>query len=343
MRVLGIPLPYRLLGDDRSYRLHDRHVSREILSRLGDYDIVHCWPLGSLETLRAARRVGVKSLIERQNAHTAFAYEAVAREHASLGLPVPKAHTHAFNAMRLAREQAEYALADKLLCPSDFVAATFASRGFSASTLARHQYGYAPDVFDSVNRQATGGQFTALFVGRCEPRKGLHYALQAWHDSGAARDGRFIICGSFIDGYRKYLRPLLHHPSVEDRGFLSDVKSVMHAADVVVLPSIEEGSALVTYEARGAGCVLLASDAAGAVGTHGVNVLVHEARDVACLSQHLRELSTDREKLERIRDRTVLSNGLLTWDHAARVLLEQYVRTSDTSKALSADVRLQSN
>jgi hypothetical protein len=48
-------------------------------------------------------------------------------------------------------------------------------------------------------------------------------------------------------------------------GYLADVSGEMRNPDVLVLPSIEEDSALVTYDARASGCVLLVSDAAGAM------------------------------------------------------------------------------
>ena len=58
---------------------------------------------------------------------------------------------------------------------------------------------------------------------------------------------------------------MLAHPSVRVLGQRNDVPELMRQSDIFVLPSIEEGSALVTSEARGSGCVLLVSDAAGAV------------------------------------------------------------------------------
>ena len=48
----------------------------------------------------------------------------------------------------------------------------------------------------------------------------------------------------------------------------------MRACHVLVLPSFEEGSALVTYEGRACGCVLVISDRAGAPAEAGVDALV---------------------------------------------------------------------
>ena len=65
----------------------------------------------------------------------------------------------------------------------------------------------------------------------------------------------------------------------------------MRACHVMVLPSFEEGSALVTYEGRACGCVLVISDRAGAPAEDGVDALVHAAGDGAALTGHLRALA----------------------------------------------------
>ena len=94
----------------------------------------------------------------------------------------------------------------------------------------------------------------------------------------------------------------------------------MRAADVLVLPSFEEGSALVTYEARAAGCVLAVSDRTGAPATHGHDALVHPAGDVAALQEHLGALHRDVALREGLRRQSVEGAGELTWAAAAEVL-----------------------
>ena len=79
--------------------------------------------------------------------------------------------------------------------------------------------------------------------------------MEAWLKSTAHRDGTFLVVGEFIPGYAEKLSPLLAHPSVKRLGFRKDLPDVMRDSDILVLPSIEEGSALVTYDARSSGCV----------------------------------------------------------------------------------------
>ena len=330
MRLGTLRWPYRLLGNDRTFAIHDmraaRHLRRMAAARA--VDVFHGWPRGSLASLRAAADLGVRSILERPNAHTAFAYDAVAREHARLGLPVPAGSTHAFSRTRLAREEAEYAAADALACPSDFVARTFADRGHSPDRLARHHYGFDPGRFrpDEPDEEANhpAGGLRALFVGSLEPRKGLHTALEAWHRSGVAGRGELVLCGGFSAGYRERLGRLLDHPSVKVLGYVGDVSGEMRAADVLLLPSVEEGSALVTYEARACGCVLLVSDSSGAHCEPGADALIHRTGDVDELAAHLRELAADPRRLADLRASSLAGIGRLTWADAAQRLVGVY-------------------
>jgi glycosyltransferase involved in cell wall biosynthesis len=324
LRPAGVKLPFRLLGLTRAARLHDQRCAALLEELRAEIDLVHCWPLGAERTLAAARRLGVCGVLERPNAHTRLAFHAVEEVREELGLPADRSSPHAPRVGRLAREEREYALADALLCPSDFVADSFRDEGFPAGRLVRHRYGYDPARFGANGRQDAARPFTACFVGRGEPRKGLHLALRAWLDSGAADGGRFVVAGSVEPGYRELLAPLLAHESVEELGHVDEPAAVMRRSDVLVLPSLEEGSALVTYEARACGCVLAVSDRAGAPCTSGVDALVHPAGDVDALARHLHALSGDRGLLHRLRDASLAGAPGLTWSCAAEVLAGAY-------------------
>jgi glycosyltransferase involved in cell wall biosynthesis len=323
----GMRVPHRALGVRRSYRYHDRTVAAALRRRGGGFDIVHSWPQASLETFRAARELGITAVREVPNTHTAHAFEVVARELAALHLEPVSGHSHSADPETLAREEAEYRLADLLLVPSEFSCRIFVERGVPPEMLGVHRYGCDPDRFHPGPRAARppeGGGLTALFVGRCEPRKGLHYALRAWMESGAAGRGRFLVCGDFYPGYREALAGWLDHPSVEVRGFVNRPEEVMRESDVLVLPSVEEGSAIVTYEAQACGCVLVVSDAAGARCEHMRHGLVHPAGDVETLTDHLRLLTRDPGLLSSLRDETRADRRRLNWDTAAEQLASIY-------------------
>lgn len=332
LRPAGLKLSYRMLGFMRAVRLHDRRAAAALRRLRHEIDVLHCWPLGSERTLEAARDAGVCGLLERPNAHTRFAFDAVSKACADLGLAVDPSSSHAGRPERLAREEREYALANGLLCPSDFVAGTFRDEGFPEAVLLRHRYGYDPADFGTNGAGHGSRPFTVGFVGRGEPRKGLHLALNAWLDSGLAARGRLIVAGAIEPEYRELLEPQLADPSVSERGHVADPAALMRECDVLVLPSMEEGSALVTYEARACGCVLAVSDRVGAPCSDGVDALVHPAGDARVLGEQLLALERDPELLSRLRAASLAGADELTWSAAGRVLADAYASALEETR-----------
>jgi glycosyltransferase involved in cell wall biosynthesis len=318
-------VPNKLLGRMAYARLHDRIVARRVKKIAGQVDIIHAWPLGSMETLRTAAGLGIPTVLERCNAHTRFAYEVVGQECDRLGVPLPADHEHAYNAELLAREEEEYRLAFRLLCPSEFVVKTFLDQGFSREKLVRHIYGYDETVFhpDTNPREPKRG-LTMISVGVCAVRKGLHYALEAWLQSSASREGTFLIAGECLPAYREKLSAMLAHPRVKMLGHRNDVAELMRGSDILVLPSIEEGFGLVCTEAMASGCVPLVSDACTDICRHMDNALVHHVGDVAALTQHITMVDKDRALLTRLRAGGLRTAPKVTWAAAGMKLLEAY-------------------
>jgi glycosyltransferase involved in cell wall biosynthesis len=335
LTVGGRRVPHRAIGRGRTYAYHDARVARALRAQR-TFDVAHAWPRATVRTANAARAAGVPCFREVPNTHTAHAFATVAREREILGLPPEPGHSHTYDPAALAREEREYEAADFLLVPSEYSLRTFVERNVPSEKLKLHRYGYDPKRF----YPGAGGDevrpFTAIFVGRCEPRKGLHYALRAWRDSGASENGRFVVCGAFEPTYREAIADLLDHPSIEVRGFVGDPAELMRASDVLLFPSVEEGSALVAYEAQACGCVPVVSEATGARVRDGVDGLVHAPRDVATLTEQLRRVCRDSRLLEELRVATVDASAGLTWAEAGKELLALYEQASTAGRTAVA-------
>jgi glycosyltransferase involved in cell wall biosynthesis len=318
-------LPFRAVGQMRALSLHDEVVARRLPGLAGRIDLVHTWPLGARRTLEAAARLGIPTVLERPNAHTRFAYEAVQAECERLGIELPPDHEHAFNEEVLRREEQEYELADALLCPSEFVVKTFLDEGAPPEKLVRHVYGFDEQTyFPSPEPRDPAQGLTVLYVGVAAVRKGLHFALEAWLQSPASENGTLVVAGELLPAYGRLLADQLAHPSVRVLGHREDVPELMRTSDVLVLPSIEEGFGLVCAEAIGSGCVPLVSDACTDVCLHGENALVHRAGDVDQLEKQLTALERDRALLARLREGCLRTAPGVTWTAAGRRLADAY-------------------
>ncbi len=324
----NLRLPYRVVGTLRACAWHDRIVAGRIEKMAGQIDIIHTWPTGALETLKTAARLNIPTVLERPNAHTRFAMEVVQEECDRLGVELPPDHEHAFDAKKLGREEDEYNLATRLLCPSEFVVKTFLDKGFKKEQLVRHIYGYDERVYyaESKARDPKRG-LTMLFVGVCAVRKGVHFALEAWLKSPASKTGTFLIAGEFLPAYQEKLAAMLAHPSVKVLGHRNDVAELMRRSDLLVLPSIEEGFGLVIAEAMGSGCVPLASEACTEICDHMRTGLMHKIGDVEALTQHITLLHEDRALLDRLRTASLDAAHQFTWAAAGVKLLDAYRET----------------
>lgn len=163
-----------------------------------------------------------------------------------------------------------------------------------------------------------------LYVGVCAVRKGLHFALQAWLNSKARYKGRFVVVGEWVRSYYNALKPMLADPSVEVLGHRTDVPDLMRQANALVLPSIEEGSALVCGEAIASGCVPLVSEASSGLCRHNENALVHRIGDVEALWEHIDAIFSDVSLLKRLRERGLAMVPEFTWATAGRSFVLAY-------------------
>ena len=324
MVVAGQRVPHRAIGVQRAYGLHDYRVAAWLRRHPDDFDVVHAWPRGCLRTLNTARALGVPALRESPNAHTASGLRASAQAADSVGVALPANHSHAANPEVLARELREYDAASAVLVPSPYAYAEFVREGYPAERLLQHRYGCDLGRFPPRRPGSGAGRpFRAVFVGRGDPTKGLHVALDAW----AAADlpgAEFLIAGSILPDYGRYLADRLRAPGVRTLGFVTDIPGLFANADVLVLPSWTEGSALVILEAQASGCVPLVSASSGALGVPGLDYLEHPVGAVDVLAGQLRELASDRSRLEQLSARGTQRRPFLSWDAAAQTLLGCY-------------------
>jgi glycosyltransferase involved in cell wall biosynthesis len=201
-----------------------------------------------LATGRVAKRRGMKYVCDRGSTHIRHQDEVVRAEHERWGLPFV-----GIDPRIIAREEAEYDSADLVTVPSTCVRDSFLARGVD---LERFFPTGTPDT----------QSFDVLFVGAFSLRKGVPYLLQAWK---ALRHPRktLTFAGGVEPAVVERLRALDLLP--DEVRFLGHVpqpelKDLMSRSHVLVLPSLEEGLAMVMAQALACGCPVIASRMTGA-------------------------------------------------------------------------------
>jgi glycosyltransferase involved in cell wall biosynthesis len=189
------------------------------------------------------------------------------------------------------------ALADVLLCPSEWVA-----EGVREITPeAAHKIRIVPNgcsiqYSGQVNAPVKG---RVLFAGGNALRKGLHYLGRA---ATLLKESMPHI---EIRVAGKLPEKVVNHPVCKDIVFLGKLdadgmKAEYLSGDVFVLPSLSEGFAGVVAEALGAGCPVVVTREAGCPVVHEREGLVVPSRDAKALADAIARVVNDRELRERL-------------------------------------------
>jgi glycosyltransferase involved in cell wall biosynthesis len=160
-----------------------------------------------------------------------------------------------------------YEESDLILCPSKFVYDSFIARGFPAAKLIINNFGvrHTPSHGNTLgyNHDQTNKIFRILYVGQIHVRKGLRYLIQAF-DMLPYTQKELVIVGPNVrpTGLEKICIPDRVRFTGPLRG--KELEQEYKNASVFVLPSLEEGLALVISEAVSYGLPIVATRSSGA-------------------------------------------------------------------------------
>lgn len=205
------------------------------------------------------------------------------------------------------------------------IQSVFQERGVSPSALTVVPNGVDIERFGAVDPEFTqevqssyglGNKPMVLFVGTVMPRKGVDTLIRAVdvlvHEYGVT-DAQLVIAGEDdLDGkYVARIHELVREAGLEEQvcipGFVPDreLPALYDAADVFVMPSLEEGFGMTVTEAMAAGTPVVASRVGGIPQqvTHGEQGLLIEPNAPNELSSQLAHMLSDADERERIGDR----------------------------------------
>lgn len=288
----SIPWPVNRFGIPQMEPMLVRAAQTRFLARLREGDIAWVWPDAPEEVFEGVKRKGVPVLLERINTRVAEARAILAGAHAAEGLePNPEMTDDKVRADEMALSHADYAFAASPAIEASLRAEGSAFRGRILPT----SYGaWMPGEIPVREGVPEGRPVTVLFVGTLSVRKNVHGLLRAWAKADTG-DARLTLVGPLSLEIETICARELTLPSVDLRnGYFPDLAPFYRAADVFVIPSLEEGDPQVTYLAAGHGLPIVASPMGGgrmAAATDAI--LVVDPDDGAALADALTRMIAD--------------------------------------------------
>lgn len=187
--------------------------------------------------------------------------------------------------------------ADRLLCPSDFVAHDLIENyGVEPSRIRLVPYGVSDFWFGIENCPQPG---RVLFAGSPDLRKGIHVLAEA---AKILRE-EAPHCNVVVAG--RVSESIANRPECDALTFLGalpvgKLRAEMARADILCFPSLAEGSAGVTYEALAAAVPLVTTHAAGSVVEDGISGLIVPANDPEATARAILRIITDRDRRQQM-------------------------------------------
>jgi glycosyltransferase involved in cell wall biosynthesis len=244
-----------------------------------------------LKTGKRLQKQGAIFLCDRGSTHQRYQERLVNEEFRRWGVEpqITRARDAVFE-----REVAMYDAADAITVPSSFAARSFIEWGISEHKVHVIPYGVRLEKFHPV-AEPSSDAFEVLFVGQVGLRKGIPHLLQAFAGVRHPRK-RLRVVGS-VQAHIHDLLKQLPQDHVEFLGVQpqAEVARYMSSSHVMVLPSIEEGLALVLGQAMACGCPVIASTNTGAedLFSDGVEGFIISIRDPEALRARIQQLADD--------------------------------------------------
>jgi glycosyltransferase involved in cell wall biosynthesis len=272
-----------------------------------------------LEILEAAKRAGLRGIMEQSVAPRELVFRLLAEEHERFPgweAPLPSA---AQIDILVARERQEWALADRILCGSEFVAEGIGRCGGPRDRATVVPYGVDARYSRSEPRSRGSGPLRVLTVGEVSLRKGSPDILEAARRLGGAAEFRMVgPIGITPSAARRFNEVIPLRGPVPRMA----MRAEYDWADVFLLPSLCEGSATVVYEALAAGLPVVCTPNTGAVVRDGVEGHMVPIRDPAAIVDRLSLLHSHPARLREMSANALARAADYSLDHYRRRLMK---------------------
>jgi glycosyltransferase involved in cell wall biosynthesis len=308
-------------SDRNLFLWQDHAFDRWVGAHLEPCDFIHAMPGQALQTFRAAKQLGIQTVLNHATGPVREWVRIMEPEYARAGLQLTEV-CH-YDKAYFEREEEEYRLSDWHCAASSVVREQLIATGIDPARIWTVPYGADPEIFSPAGAPPPE-HFRIVFAGQLSLRKDVKTLLQAltlakqpeWemHFYGGIAPEAQADLASYTGATK------LHFHGSRSQGELAEA---FRGGSVLVLPSLEEGFGLVVPQALSCGLPVIASDRVGAKDLlrHRENGSIFPARNAAALAEELAWWCANPRRLQE----------QLDWSNPARML------TALSKEALSPD------
>jgi len=279
-------------------------------------DALYMFNSAALETFRAAGLRNMHKVLEQTIAPIEIEEKLLESESSSF--PGWENIGYGFPFELKERQHQEWALSDRIICGSDFVKDGIRRAGGPVERCTVVPYGVTTAAETRI-RSKPAGKIKVLFAGTICLRKGIQYvaaAAEKLKDIAEIRViGKPILTQTGMSIVQKNTTVVGHVQ-----------RNLMHQefmnADVLLCPSVCEGSAAVTYEALCRGLPVICTLNAGAPVKHDIDGIVIDVRNVDAICGAIIRLAHDKDLLTQMSENATKRASELTLNGYSRRLME---------------------
>jgi len=217
--------------------------------------------------------------------------------------------------------------ADFLLAPSRIVRDSFIDRGYDVNRIAVLPYGVDLNHFHPIAEHIGEDRtFRVICVAQISSRKGHVYLLEAWKKLNLP-NAELLLIGTISQEMRsivsRYTGIFRHISSVPNQHLFE----LYGRSSVFVLPTLEDGFAVVTGEAMACGLPVITTVNNGAADVieHGKDGFIIPIRSSGSIAEHIELLYRNRPFLQAMSEAALVkARNELGWDRYADRLCDLY-------------------
>ncbi len=233
---------------------------RWVANQVKDEELIVSFPMISLPILQKAKKLGLKTVISHDSAHTVSHKELLLEAYQKAGLST-KPILKIFHKYRQELMQEEYELADFIQVPSTFVQKTFMENKIDNKKILYVPLGVDLRFFNR-NIFILPQKFRIIYIGQLSIQKGLPLLLRVFNELNLP-NSELCLIGALTDDVKPFLKK--YNKNVNYLGILPQTKLIneLSNSSIFVINSVQDGFGQVISQAMSCALPVICTENTG--------------------------------------------------------------------------------